>query len=120
MKQYAWAAVIGLLLVCGCRSTADLDRQPPPKEHRPRKAEAPARAGRKIGPESEDPAFDLIFRLKPQRHGASIFSEEEQRRLNGNSQSDAAAMRSMRKEEHMLEKKAQKDWVFGTKDGKYF
>ena len=121
MKQYAWAAAIGLLLgFCGCRSAAELERRPPPREHRPRRAEAPARPARKSASESADPAFDLVFKRKPQTHGASIFSEEEQRRLNGNPEADAAVMRSMRQGERLRENKSQKDWVFGTKDGKYF
>ena len=109
-----------LLTVFGCRSTTSLDRRTPASKNRrvaSAKQTAPTAKKKK---ESVDPAFDLMFRRKHQRHGASIFSEEENRRLRGNREADEATARSVRGEERLTENSAQRDWVFGTKDGKYF
>ena len=112
-----WAVAMALAVV-GCRSTASLDRSEPSYKSSRKGRTSLARSGARGG-ESVDPAFDLIFKRKKQEHRGSIFSEEENRRLRGGESADEAALRAIRGEK-LRENKAQKDWVFGTKDGKYF
>ena len=118
-KMIVWLAVSLLLAAPGCRSTASLDRSTPPAKSRRSAQKKPAPAAKKRG-DSVDPAFDLIFKRNPQKPESSIFTDEENRRLRGNREADESMARSVRGEERLQENKKQKDWVFGTKDGKYF
>ena len=107
------------LFLCGCyRSGASLERKnSAPAQRRTAVKKAPA--VKKSRQESVDPAFDMIFKSKPQKHENSIVSDSDQDYIHKNQQSDAASIRTIRRE-RLQENTKQKDWVFGTKDGKYF
>lgn len=112
-----WSFAVVLLGV-GCRSASSLDRgTPPPKSSKRSKAQSKPLIRKS---ESVDPAFDLVFRRKQSDdHGASILSGDENRRFKDGDAADAAALRTIRGE-RLRKNKANKDWVYGTKDGKYF
>ena len=111
------AAVV--LSVAGCQSSSSLERGGKRKKSVRRHVPAPSRREVRKNESSEDPAFDMIFNRKPQKHEATVLSGGESERMRRSSEADAAAVKSVRKE-RLKNNTRQKDWVFGTKDGKYF
>ena len=62
-------------------------------------------------------AFDMLFRRKQEHDGASVLSDSEKAMLRRSSGEES--VRSVRGGERIQENNRQKDWVFGTKNGRY-
>ena len=108
------------LLICGCRSASTLDRKKSPRRqsiHPGTVRQTPRTVKRN---ESNDPACDMMFRKKQKHDGASVLSEEEKMMMQQGAGEDASALHHVRGRERIRDNNRQKDWVFGTKEGKYF
>ena len=116
-KLFYLLTVAGILFWCGCYSASELERKPAPRRYRPaaKKTFRP-----KAKDDRTDPAFELIFKSKPQKHDSGSLSAGESSYLEKQRQEDDAAMRSVRGKNRLRENTRQKDWVFGTEGGKYF
>ena len=119
MSRLLLLVILTGLLFSGCYSTSSLDRGRRNRAQiRKKSPAAPPRVKRNKG-ESDDPAFDLIFGRKPQKHEASSLNSSESEWMRRSAAEDAEAVRSVRRE-RMKNDSGQKDWVFGTKNGDYF
>ena len=114
-----------LLLLCGvcltlsgCRSGKELDRKSPARRQAGKVRAVPEKSSvNRKKSDSNDPAFDMLFRRKQEHDGASVLSDTEKAMMRRSSGEES--VRSVRGRERIQDNTRQKDWVFGTKGGKY-
>lgn len=119
MKTVFFMLLCGsMLLVSGCRSGAELDRKKTaPRQTGKVRAVPEKRSVNRKKSDSNDPVFDMLFRRKQEYDGASVLSDSEKAMLRRSSGEES--VRSVRGGERIQENNRQKDWVFGTKNGRY-
>ena len=127
MKQilFALLAVLTIFTVSGCASfrrffsvkDPSLDRTPRPRSEQ-------KYTNRKGGAnKSADPLFDKVFQKSRAEHSrpvtSSALNAREQQLVNDLRNADDSTVNAIRERNRSSSQK-QKDWVYGTKDGKYF
>lgn len=120
MKKSFGLLCVLCLLITGCRSASELDRKSSPRRKSVRSGAVQKAPRMTKANESNDPAFDMLFRKKQKHDGASVLSDSEKKMMQLGAGEDASALHYARGRERIKENNRQKDWVFGTKEGKYF